>query len=150
MTDQGWSTLVEDQNYFRLRGQVATLAGKPDLIGVDGDRAIIKDAKTGQPRPSHQAQVRLYMYAVPLAMPEHRGRVFDGAVVYDDHEIRIPAESVDQGFIDELASLVRRLSSDIPPAKAPSFGECRFCDITEQDCPERVLLEAPEGITTDF
>ena len=63
--DRGFSTFVEDQNSFRLRGDVATLAGKPDLIAVNGTRAVISDAKTGQPKPSHQAQVMLYMYAVP-------------------------------------------------------------------------------------
>ena len=80
--DRGFSTFVEDQNSFRLCGNVATLAGKPDLIAVNGTRAVISDAKTGQPKPSHQAQVMLYMYAVPRALPQHAGRVFEGAVVY--------------------------------------------------------------------
>jgi hypothetical protein len=25
-----------------------------------------------------------------------------------------------------------------PARKAPSWGECRYCDISEADCPERI------------
>ena len=148
--DRGLRTFVEDQNSFRLRGDAATLAGKPDLIAVNGTRAVISDAKTGQPRPSHQAQVMLYMYAVPRALPQHAGRVFEGAVVYQDHEVRIPAEAVDDDFIKTLAASIRRLSADKPSAKAPSSAECRFCNITEADCPERISEDVLEGVTSVF
>ena len=39
--------LVEGQNTFRLRGQSATLAGKPDLMVVRDNDALIIDVKTG-------------------------------------------------------------------------------------------------------
>ena len=148
--DRSYRTFTEGQNYFRLHGQVATLAGKPDLIAVNGARAVIADAKTGQPKPSHQAQVMLYMYAVPRAVPHHADRVFDGLVVYQDHEVRIPSEAVDGAFIDSVSSLVRRLAADAPARKVPSATECRFCDITRDDCPERLDAWVAEGVTEDF
>ena len=54
---RGFGTFVEDQNSFRMRGRIATLAGKPDLIAVNGSSAVISDAKTGQPKPSHQVHI---------------------------------------------------------------------------------------------
>ena len=39
---------VEGQNNFRLRGQSATLAGRPDLIVVRSNDALIIDVKAGQ------------------------------------------------------------------------------------------------------
>ena len=148
--DRGFSTFVEDQNYFRLCGRIATPSGKPDLIAVNGSRAVIADAKTGQPKPSHQAQVMLYMYAVPRAIPQYQGRVFDGEVVYEDHAVRIPASAVEGQFLDELVAVIHRLSADTPPRRAPSGPECRFCDITAQDCPERVSMGVLEAVTDDF
>ena len=33
--------------------------------------------------------------------------------------------------------LIRRLAADTPPKRVPSGPECRFCDISVADCPER-------------
>ena len=41
----GYTVYTENQNAFRLRGKLATLAGKPDLIAVKGGDAVIIDAK---------------------------------------------------------------------------------------------------------
>ena len=75
-----------------------------------------------------------------------------GQVTYDDHTVRIPAEAVDDQFIQNLGALIRRLSADKPPARVPSRQECRFCDISALDCPERVDEGSePAGRTTsDF
>jgi len=56
------------------------------------------DAKTGQPRVSDQVQVMTYMYAVPLAFPEYKGMPIAGLVIYEDHEVAIPPEAVDEPF----------------------------------------------------
>ena len=150
LDDEGYTTFVEDQNYWRLRGQAATVAGKPDVIAVNGSSSTIVDAKTGQPRPSHQTQVMLYIWAVPLALPQHAGRDFDGLLVYPEHEVRIPADAVDEAFVAELVALIRLVSAQQPPLRAPSGPECRFCDITEQDCPERVEWGVREAATAEF
>ena len=145
-----FSLWLEGQNHFKLRGSCAVLAGKPDMIAVRDRISAIVDAKTGRPSPAHIAQVMLYMYTVPRALPLHRDMVFDGVVVYDDHEVYIPAADVDDAFIDHAVSLIRRLAADEPPRKAPSAPECRFCDITEADCPERVYQALAEALTADF
>ena len=148
----GYEVYTEGQNAFRLRGKNATLAGKPDLIAVKGQGAVIIDAKTGKPSPSHAVQVMTYMYAVPLALEQYRGIRFQGQVIYPDAQVGIPASGLDEKFIQNLASLIQRLAAETPARRVPSGPECRFCDITAADCPERVEREADghEGITEDF
>ena len=63
---------VEAQNAFRLRGESATLAGRPDLVVVDDCDATIIDVKTGKEQPWHRVQVMIYQYALPLALPQYR------------------------------------------------------------------------------
>ena len=147
----GYKVYTEGQNAFRLRGRSATLAGKPDLIAVKNSDAVIIDAKTGKPAPSHAAQVMTYMYAVPKALEQHRGIRFQGHVIYPDGNVQIPASGLDEKFIQNLGGLIRRLASETPARRVPSGGECRFCDITKADCPDRIDGETrEEGVTGDF
>ena len=147
----GYKVYTEDQNGFRLRGKSATLAGKPDLIAVKGSDAVIIDAKTGRSSPHHAAQVLTYMYAVPRAIPDYRGVDFRGHVVYPDGNVQIPVSGMDRRFIDRLGTLIRRLADETPARRVPSGAECRFCDITADDCPERVEeMRGTEGTTEDF
>jgi len=129
---------VENQNGFSFRGQKATLSGKPDLIAVREDENLIIDTKTGAPRLSHDLQVMIYMWAVPLATPRFRGMQFDGMVVYKDTSRRIKASRIDAKFVDRVTSLIKQVAAAECPAKAPSFGECRFCPIPSVHCPERI------------
>ena len=71
-------------------------------------------------------------------MPEYRDANFAGEIVYNDHTHRVPQSGIDQGFIRNLGSLIRRIAAPEPPIRVPSAHECRFCDITTADCPERV------------
>ena len=100
--------------------------------------------------PAHAVQV-MTMYAVPKALPEYRGVEFRGHVVYPDSQVRIPVSAVDQKFVDNLAALIRRLASETPARRVPTAQECAFCDITAENCPERVEVKPRnEGITDDF
>ena len=148
----GYEVFTEDQNFFRLQGATATLAGKPDLIAVKGNDLVIADAKTGKPSPHHAVQVLTYMYAVPRALEQFRGMEFRGHVIYPDGKnVGIPVSGLDRKFIDRLGSLIRRLADEKPARRVPSASECRFCDITAADCPERVETETrQEGTTDDF
>ena len=148
----GYTVYTEAQNAFRLRGRFATLAGKPDLIAVRNGDAVIIDAKTGKPSPAHSAQVMIYQYAVPRALDRYRGMEFRGHVIYPDANVQIPASGIDGKFVERLGALIRRLAAETPARKVPSTQECRWCDITKADCPERVEREADghEGITQDF
>ena len=108
--------------------------------------------KNGQDSASHIVQVMIYLYAIPRALEPYRDLKLRGQVTYDDHTVRIPAEAVDDQFIRNLGALIRRLAYERPAKRVPSQQECRFCDISALDCPERVDEGSePEGRTTsDF
>ena len=151
LEEEGQTVFTESQNSFSLRGASATLGGKPDLITSSGAKGTVYDTKTGRPSPSHHIQVMVYMYAVPRALRQYKGVRFDGKVVYDDHEVTIPASAIDQPFIDGLGELIRRIASGPPARKVPSVMECGFCNITKADCPERATEGGlGEGETSDF
>ena len=133
-----YSVAIEGQNSFQLRGKSVTLAGKPDLITQRDGQAVIVDVKNGQDSPSHVVQVIIYLYAIPRALERYRTLKLRGQATYLDHTVRIPAEAVDDQFMQNLRALIRRLAADQPSARVPSRQECRFCDISAADCPERV------------
>ena len=66
--------------------------------------------------------------------------------------MQVPPGNVHMGFADDLGSLIHRLAADRPPRPVPSAQECRFCDITVEDCAERIdtAAEFVEGETEDF
>ncbi|MCY4414893.1 MAG: PD-(D/E)XK nuclease family protein [Chloroflexi bacterium] len=129
---------VEGQNAFRLRGKAATLAGRPDLVVLDDRDATVIDVKAGREQAWHRVQVMIYQYALPLVFPQFRDVRFHGEVVYPTRTVQIPQGSLSKQFIQELVNLIRRLGSDTPPGRAPSWSECRFCDISGLDCSERI------------
>ena len=143
--------LTEGQNSFNFRGSSAVLAGKPDLVARRSDQITVFDAKTGRPSPAHTAQVLIYMYALPPALERYRGLSIASQVAYPDHVVDIPADAVGGRFVENLGGLIRRLASQMAVRRVPSPGECRFCEITPADCPERAD-EGPleEGTTGDF
>ena len=80
----------------------------------------------------------IYIYALPRAMPEPRDAKLAGEIIYSDRTNRVPQSGIDQRFIRKLGGLIRRIAAPEPPVCVPSAQECRFCDITATDCPERV------------
>ena len=151
--DSGYDVHVEAQNAFRLQGRTATLAGQPDLIIPSrGDHLIIVDAKTGAERASHVAQVMIYMYALPRALEQYRNARIAGEFHYPNRIQRVPTGGLDQGFINRLVTLLHRVAAPDAPQAVPSPAECHFCDITTEDCPERVDAEPEtgQGTTDDF
>ncbi len=150
--DRGYTVFTEEQNSFYLRGRSAMLGGKPDLIAKKGESGTIIDVKSGQPRPSDTVQVMLYLYAIPKVFQQFNGVTFDGKLSYADHEVGVPASAADETFTENLVQLIARLSSLSDPArKVPSSRECGFCNITSEDCPERMASDIiNEGITDDF
>ena len=146
---QGYTVLTEEQNSFNLRGSSAVLAGKPDLVARRRDEVIVIDAKTGRRSPAHTTQVVIYMYALPRALERYRGLSIAGQVAYPDRVVDVPADAVDGKFVENLGGLMRRLASEMPTRRVPSPGECRYCEITPADCPERRSASPPEEGTTD-
>ena len=148
----GYDVFVEQQNAFQLKGRSAILAGRPDLVAVKDNYALIMDAKTGQEQAWHRVQLMIYMYALPRAMPEFRDARISGEIVYPDRVQRVPQGGIHQGFVRDLSALIRRVAAPEPPARVPSASECRFCDIIANDCPDRVDADAAPatGDTDDF
>ena len=129
---------MERQNDFRLNLAGATISGRPDLVASRDDEAVIVDIKAAKPNLSHEIQVMLYMAWLPLADGRYRKVKLSGQVYYaEDQGIDIPASAVDDRFREITAGLISRLASKTPARKAPSAGECRFCPISAQYCPER-------------
>ena len=91
------------------------------------------------------------MYAVPKALDRYRGMEFRGHVIYPDGNVQIPVSGMDNRFVDRLGSLIRRLADETPARRVSSGSECRFCDITAADCPDRIEGDTEEtGTTEDF
>jgi len=151
---EGYTVTTEQQNLFRLRGSSGiTVGGKPDLIAVSGESGAIFEVKTGEPRAADAAQVLIYMFAVPLAFPEYRHIEFRGEVAYRDHRVPVPSTAMDDAFKTGLVEIIRRVGAETPARKVPSAAECGFCEITSEDCPERIAADAAaegQGPVPDF
>jgi hypothetical protein len=130
---------VEEQNAFQYHhSSGAILAGKPDLVAMDDDTVTVCDCKTGRPKASDQIQVQIAMHVLPLCFPELASSTVHGRVIYSDWSKSISPVTVNARFGENLDFFLMLLASDEPPMKAPSSGECRFCDITLGDCADRV------------
>ena len=143
LEEQGCQVFIESQNSFKVESPRSgfVISSKPDVIVVHPDgRAVVYDVKTGQESASHVAQVQLYMYLIPRAQDDRwRGKTFEGAVVYKGgREVPVPADSVNDAFVSRLAKFMRKMSSPMPAGRVPSLPECRFCDLTKADCPDRM------------
>ena len=139
---EGYGVTTEQQNLFRLRGSSGTtIGGRPDLIAVSGGSGAVFEVKTGEPRAADSVQVLIYMYAVPLALPRYRDIPLRGEVVYRDHRVQVPSTAMDDAFKTGLFEMIRRVGAEAPSRKAPSASECGFCEITSEDCPERIASD---------
>ncbi len=146
LRDAGYTVFVEGQNSFTLPGRSATLGGQPDILAVNTTDALIVDCKTGTPRNAHRLQVLVYMYVAPFVRPVCRGKQLCGEVLYTNRTLRVPIEDLTEETQTLIRTMIQRAAGAAPLLKVPSFAECRFCDITAADCPERVAQEqaAPE------
>lgn len=151
---EGHTVTTERANWFKLQGgSGAMVAGQADLVAVSSDGQVtVYDVKTGAQRDSDVAQVMIYMYALPLvAASPWAGKSSDGRVVYrDGTEIHIPSTAIDDDFRDGLHDLIRRVVSDEPARRVPSPPECNWCDLTDLDCPERIVSDLPGDLEGSF
>jgi hypothetical protein len=136
---KGYKVYLEGQNTLRVRGHGdAVLAGKPDIVAVKGDTAIIVDCKTGQSRTSDSLQVGLYMYLLG-EWSTHPARGCSRIL----GEVRYQPDRGDTLYLphaaaDGVAGLMKRYMqvflSPAPPLATPSFQECRFCELGRSVC----------------
>jgi hypothetical protein len=147
---EGFTVTVEEANAFKLEGQVAVVAGKPDLIAHKPGLVLLVDGKTGRERESDIWQVLLYLFALPKTRPQlTEGAVVEGEVQYKRGGTRI---SVTPGELDEprkarLLALIGEVAGAQAPPRRPSAHECRVCNIGPADCPQRIR-PAREQTTT--
>lgn len=115
------------------------LEGVPDLIAVSDNDVTIYDCKTGEQKTSHQIQVMIYMYYILHYQDKFPGLNPRGRVRYSNGmETEISDSLVDEKFIKDLDYFIKILEGDKSPMKAPSKFECQYCNITKDDCPERI------------
>jgi hypothetical protein len=137
----------EEQNKFALTSGGITLAGKPDLIAVKGQRVRIIDCKTGAPRPAHRAQVMIYMAVLPCIRPELQNHGIEGIIQYPDEEVIIPGGEIDAEFRRQLRTTIHAVGGSAQPPRIPSAQECSFCSIGPLDCSERIEITEPTVVT---
>lgn len=133
LTDAGYFVGVEDDNEFRLDGKIAVLSGKPDIVARGVGSALVVDEKSGKERDSDLWQVRIYLFALPIADEDFRGIGLRGQVEYRNNRY----VDVDLGPVDgaHIANAVKIVGGEAEPARVPSARDCRFCDIVA--CPDR-------------
>lgn len=142
----GWTVTMEQANEFKLEGDAALVAGKPDIIAVKGTRVLVVDGKTGRQRESDIWQVLIYLYALLKQRPELADQLVEGEVQYRDSSVSLSLDELTPERLAHMVAMIRTIASDEPPAKAPSRSECRGCDIGVRDCPERVTSDQVVGV----
>jgi CRISPR/Cas system-associated exonuclease Cas4 (RecB family) len=139
---------VEDQNQFRVEGKSGTtVAGKPDIAVFTEGSVSYEDCKTGKKRDSDHVQVLLYA----LLTRKYLKVPMTGRIVYKDDEQPVDMQRLaDIG--EKFKAMMARLNSDVAPPKAPSFSECRYCDIPKAYCPARMQDPGDNAVykTDDF
>jgi len=137
---EGYAVKIEDQNSFHLDlPKGITVSGKADIVASDNTlRGIVVDCKTGRPKNSDQVQILLYMMFLPQSIKKYEGISFDGYVKYKDSEVPILHTDVDTDLKEVVWDLIKRIGGDKPCRKVPSYDECKWCDISKENCPEKV------------
>ena len=137
---EGYIVKIEDQNNFKiefLKG--ITVSGKPDIVALGNlGRALVDDCKTGRAANNHQVQVMLYMMFLPQCFEEYEHVQFDGQVIYEDSEVPVFWTDIDSNLKRLVWETIKRIGSNKPCRKVPSYHECSWCDISKEYCPERV------------
>jgi len=141
LEQQGYIVQIEDQNSFKLDvpGTDIAVSGKADIIALgNSGRYYIEDCKTGRCKNSDQVQIMLYMIFLPMAIEKYREMVFDGLVVYKNSMVPVNWTDVDDDLKEVVWDLVKRVGGDKPCRKVPSYNECRWCDVSKEDCLKRM------------
>jgi CRISPR/Cas system-associated exonuclease Cas4 (RecB family) len=149
LEENGWTVKVESENAFKLAGKVATVAGKPDIVARMPGHILIVDGKTGRERDADWWQVLLYLFAYPLLDPNFPGHL-EGRIEYRHGGKTVPFKQLTNARMGQIIDLIQAVGANTPPAKAPSRHECKRCNITAADCPERVDEDVPETPVSGF
>jgi hypothetical protein len=142
LESEGFSVYTEDQNSFKIEGKTGIeVSGKADIVAIKENIAYVEDCKTGTPRNSDHMQVLIYMLTLPVATTHCKGKKLEGHIVYKNSVVDIPLSKINDELKDLFKQTVLSVGGSEPLRKVPSWGECRFCDISKADCPERIDTE---------
>jgi predicted RecB family nuclease len=141
----GHHVYVEDQNRFVLKGKAATLGGKPDLVAVRDGCALVVDCKSGKRRNKDFFQVLTYMLVLPHVHRACKGLSVAGELQYQDGSLSVEPERLTPQIKTLIRETVERVATETEPARMPSVAECRFCELCEDDCPDRIEDPPPRG-----
>ena len=147
LIEDGWKVRLENENYWRLRGETAILAGKPDIIAQKDAFFRVVDSKGGEPEDKHRIQVAVYMIAIPMAWK--RELLIHGEVAYEDHSVYVEPHEADH-VKPALFALMRQIGSTDVPVARPSWKECRFCPVPKSACAVKIETEPAEVAVTEF
>ncbi len=146
MRSDGWAVKVEEEGEFNLKGKGATLAGKPDIVGIRDGRGLVIDAKAGKQRESDHWQVLIYKFALPLSWFPKKMRL-EGEVQYRDMAVGVRPLGDDE--VEAITNAIKRVSDlENPPPTVPTVFECGRCDV--EACKARVERPAPTDATRFF
>ncbi|RMD59515.1 hypothetical protein D6833_11325 [Candidatus Parcubacteria bacterium] len=141
---EGYQVHVEAQNHFTIPGKSGiVLSGKPDIVARREDQALVIDCKTGEPRLSDQLQVLIYLLVLPYTRPQYRSLTWAGRVQYRHMAVDMAASQIDEQFRAVFRQTMHQVGGATALGRVPSDGECRWCDIGPEVCPERVTTPPP-------
>ena len=141
----GYAVDVEDKNSFKVPNKNGvTLSGKPDLVAVRDGHVIVIDCKTGQRRASDEQQVLIYMRMLPLYFQQYQRLEITGRVQYRDGQVDLGPEKLDTQFDTNLSHIMKCVTGAAVPVRTPSLQECCSCNLTQNDCPDRMEPPAVE------
>jgi len=136
---QGYKVFIEDQNALKVDMHGTCVSAKPDIVAIKDDEKLVVDCKTGRSKNSDHVQVMLYMMFL-------EGEDWKGRIVYKTTSIPIPSVALNKSFTDLVENTVKKLgfNNSTLSRRVPSENECRRCDITKEDCPERLEDDGQE------
>jgi len=137
LTADGFTVQIEDENSFKLRGQNADLAGKPDLVALKDTISITLDSKSGKRRQSDHWQVLVYLFGLPMSWLKTTDN--RGEVAYKD--VSVLVRSLGPAEREAIVAAIKKVSDSDAPEAEPSPWECKYCDVAR--CPVRYV--AHEG-----
>jgi len=133
----GYAVKLEDDGAFYAHGAAADVSGKPDIVAMRDNVAVVVDGKAGRRRKSDHWQVLIYMLLLPLTWLQ--GYKIEGEVLYGDE--RVPVRPLGPAEREAIVNAIKRVSAPEAPPAVPSTSECRYCDVAA--CTYRKVWEAP-------
>lgn len=136
---QGYKVYIEDQNSLKMETDLVIISAKPDIKAFKEDENLTIDCKTGRPKNSDQIQVMLYMLYIPktqaIILPDDPP--WEGRIVYKKNSVPIPSVMMTKSFENMIDEAIVKLTASTA-RKVPSVNECRRCNISSENCPERM------------